>query len=140
MHQAHRVLGHLLQPHRLEPQVHLAGLDLGHVEDVVDQRQQVLAGAEDVLRVFLVALVAERAEHLADHDLGEAVDGVERRAQLVAHIGQELALGLVGALGADLFRLVFVRQFGGLLAAALEAQNFYLFVFSRLSQSCRTYC
>ena len=36
---------------RLEEQLHLAGLDLGEVEDVVDERQQVLAGRVDLLQV-----------------------------------------------------------------------------------------
>ena len=36
---------------RLEEEVHLAGLDLGEVEDVVDQAEQVLAGAADLLEV-----------------------------------------------------------------------------------------
>ena len=35
----------------LEEQLHLAGLDLRQVEDVVDQRQQVLAGRVDLLEV-----------------------------------------------------------------------------------------
>ena len=43
-HQPQGVFGDVLQRHRLEAQVHLARLDLRHVEDVVDQRQQVLAG------------------------------------------------------------------------------------------------
>ena len=82
----------------VEEQVHLAGLDLGDVEDVVDHRQQVLAGGADLLQVgdLLAAPVELRVleQHLAVAD-----DGVERRAQLVAHLGQELGLGAVGALG-----------------------------------------
>ena len=35
----------------LQVQVHLAGLDLGEVENVVDQRQQVLARSVDLLEV-----------------------------------------------------------------------------------------
>jgi hypothetical protein len=116
--QTHSVFDHVLQRQRLEPQVHLAGLDLRHVEDVVDQRQQVLARRQNVLGIASVAGIAQGAEHLADHDLREAVDGVQRRAQLVAHIGQEFALGLVGALGAHLLGLVLARKFGELLLPA----------------------
>ena len=36
---------------RLHEEVHPAGLDLGEVEDVVDQPQQVLAGRVDLLEV-----------------------------------------------------------------------------------------
>ena len=45
----------------------------------------------------------------------------QRRAQLVAHIGQEFALGLVGALGADLLGLVLAGQLGQFGLAALQA-------------------
>ena len=96
---------------RVGVQAHLAGLDLRHVEDVVDEREQVLAGKENVVDVFPVAGIAEWAEHLLLHDVGEAVDGVQRCAQLVAHIGEELGLGLVGLLGADLFGLVGLGEF-----------------------------
>ncbi len=119
-HQPDGVLAHVDQIDRLDAQGHLAGLDLGHVQDVVDQRQQVLARAQDIGGVALVAGVAERAEHLAGHDLGEPVDGVQRRAQLVAHVGQELALGLVGRLGPDLGRLVLAGQLGQLVLAGLQ--------------------
>ena len=42
---------------------------------------------------------AERQRRFGLQQLGEADDGVERRAQLVRHLGQELRLGAVGALG-----------------------------------------
>ncbi|MOA39809.1 hypothetical protein D3C78_1616170 [compost metagenome] len=86
-HQADGVVAQAVQGHGLIVQGQLAGLDLGHVEDVVDQAEQVLARLVDVGGVTLVATVAQGAEHLAGHDLGEAVDGVQRGAQLVAHIG-----------------------------------------------------
>ncbi len=47
-HQPHGVLDHVVQVQHLEAHGHLAGLDLGHVEDVVDDRQQVLARRMDV--------------------------------------------------------------------------------------------
>ena len=72
-------------------QLHLARLDLGQVEDLVEQLQQVLAGAPDVAEVLLLTLV-ELAEHPVQQHLGEADDGVERGAQLVRHAGQELRL------------------------------------------------
>ncbi|GAD60584.1 hypothetical protein MBEBAB_2834 [Brevundimonas abyssalis TAR-001] len=79
-----------------------------------------LARVQDVDGVALVAFVAEGAEHLAGHDLGEAVDGVQRGAQFVAHIGQELALGLIGRLGAHHGLLVLPRQLGQFLLALLQ--------------------
>ena len=76
-------------------QRHLAGLDLGQVEDVVDDLQQVLGGAIDLGQAFALLRVAR----VATHQVGEADDGVHRRADLVAHVGQERALGAVGRLG-----------------------------------------
>ena len=63
---------------------------------------------------------AERAEHAALHHLGEADDGVERRAQLVAHVGQELGLGAVRALGLRLLLEVALGEVGELLRLRLQ--------------------
>src|SRR3546814_7452496 len=68
----------------LLPELQLAGFDLREVEQIVDEAQQVLPGAVDVLRVLVVLRVIERPEGLRRHHLGKADDGVERRAQLVA--------------------------------------------------------
>ena len=68
-------------------------------EQVVDDGDHALAGGADVLHVFDVALVAERAEAFADHHFGKADDGVERRAHLVADPGQHVGLGVGGAFG-----------------------------------------
>ena len=48
-------------------QLHPPGLDLGEVEDVVDQGQQVLARGVDVLQVLVLLLV-----QLAEHPLAPA--------------------------------------------------------------------
>src|SRR5262252_7140676 len=62
----------------------LTGLDLGQIEDVVDESEQMLAvglkALEDAGHLFRwLAVSAVR------HQFGVAQDGVERRAQLVAH-------------------------------------------------------
>ena len=96
----------------LEIEADAASLDLRHVEDVVDDVEQILPAAADVAAILAVFLGAERAEHARLHDLGETDDGVERRAQLVAHIGEEFRLGLVGFLGAGLLDGVVLGEFG----------------------------
>jgi hypothetical protein len=88
-------LGHV---ELLDEDVHLSRLDLGQVEHAVDQLQQVAARAHDLAQVGSVGLVAIFPDLLLEH-LAVADDGVQGRAQLVAHVGQELALGLVGRLG-----------------------------------------
>ena len=86
----------------------LAGFDLGNVEHVVQQLQQVLAagadGFEEVGPFLFVAAVGA-----ADQQLGEAEDAVERRADFVAHVGEELALGAVGGFGQLLGAVQFLR-------------------------------
>jgi hypothetical protein len=77
----------------------LASLDLGQIQHVIDEPQEMLAVG---LKAF------EYAKHLfrwltvsaVRHQFGIAQDGVERRAQLVAHIGEELRFML-----ARLFKL-----------------------------------
>ncbi len=76
---------------------HLARLDLGQVEDVVDEREQVVARGEDVVEVLRLLLV-DLAEHPFAQHLREADDRVQRRPQLVRHVGQELRLVLAGRL------------------------------------------
>ena len=78
-----------------EIDVHPAGLDLRQIENVVDQAEQMAAGAFDLLEVGNETFLAEIGR-LFLQDLAVADDGVERRAQLVAHIGEELRLVLAG--------------------------------------------
>ena len=84
-------------------QLELAGIDLGEVEDVVDDVVKMLAALVDELGVFRLARL-ERAHHPQLERLGETDDRVERRAQFVAHIGEELRLGDIRPLS-RLFRL-----------------------------------
>ena len=74
---------------------HLPGLDLGEIEDLVDQRQERPAGTRHGAgHVALVAVELGLLQQVAHAD-----DGVERRTQLMAHHRQEPALRLVGVLG-----------------------------------------
>ena len=68
--------------------VDLAGLDLGQIEDVVDQAQEVVAVALDGLHGLLLLGPFDRV----GEDVGVSQDGGHGGANLVAHVGQELAL------------------------------------------------
>ena len=85
------------QPLRIERgrlEVHPAGLDLREVEDVVDDRQQHLAG-----RTHGLELLALRARQFTvEREFGHADDAVHRRPDLVAHVRQEIALRAVRGL------------------------------------------
>ncbi|KAI3479879.1 hypothetical protein L1887_58027 [Cichorium endivia] len=75
--------------------VHAAGFDLGDVEDVVDDGEQVASERRD--RDEVLAL---RARQLGlEGERGHADDAVHGRADLVRHVGEELGLGAVGELG-----------------------------------------
>ena len=76
-------------------QLHLAGFDLREVEDVVDDAEQVLGGAADLVELFGLRPVGGTAAQ----DVGEADDGIHRRANFMAHVGQEGTLGLIGFFG-----------------------------------------
>ena len=91
--------------HELErPHVHASGLDLGQIEHVVDQPEQMVGAGQDLLEIAVLALGQEILA--ATHDQpGEADDRVHRRAQLVAHVGQELGLRPARLLGLLLGRL-----------------------------------
>ena len=72
------------------------GLDLGDIQDVVDQGQQGMSRALDVAR-YTPLLSAERR---INEKIRHADYAVQRCAQFVAHVGQELRLGAVCLVGA----------------------------------------
>ena len=99
----------------------LSGFDLRQVQDVVDQRQQVVARGVNRLRK-LHLLGAQVAGLVVGQQLGQDECGVQRRAQFVAHIGQKFAFVLAGQ-----------SQFAGLVRhGALGAQQLLALVFQLL--------
>ena len=76
-------------------EMHLAGLDLGEIEDVVEYPEQGLGRGLDLLHI--VALL--RVQGGAQGQLGHPDDPGHGGADLMAHIGQEFTLGVVGGLG-----------------------------------------
>ena len=72
-----------------------AGLDLGQVEDLIDQSEQVLPAALDPSERRPLLFV-ERAIDARQERVGEAEDGVQGSPQLVAHARQEAGLRLAG--------------------------------------------
>ena len=85
---------------------HLAGFDLGQIEDLVDQVQQVAAGGVDGLGE-LDLLGRQVAVLVVGQQLRQDQQAVERRAQLVRHVRQEL--GLVLGDERELLGLLFER-------------------------------
>src|SRR6202043_479433 len=93
-------------------QLRLTRLQLGDVEQVVDQRQQVLSVLGNDVDV-LALIAGQHAAVTFEQQLREPQDRVERRAQFMAHVGEELRLVLIGALQLDVERGEARRLFGG---------------------------
>ena len=55
-----RPLDHLGEVGHLGHQLHPAGIELGQLEDVVDEHEELAAGGDDVLEVALLLLGVER--------------------------------------------------------------------------------
>jgi hypothetical protein len=108
-HEGEARLQRLVDGDRRVVQLHVAGLHLGQVEDVVQQGEQVLARLPDVAEIVLLASV-EVTEHPLQQDLGEADHGVQRRSQLVGHARQELRLVAAGDLELGALALELLEQ------------------------------
>ena len=87
--------------------LHPAGFDLGKIENIVDERQQVGTGLVDLFQVRNKVLLLQVLGFLLQH-LAVAEDGIHRSTQLVTHVGEKCALGLVRGIGG------LVRGIGGL--------------------------
>lgn len=72
--------------------LHLAGLYLRQIEDVVDELQQGGAGVPNIGHVVRLARVQGAGVPTAQH-VREADNSVQRGAQLVAGVGEELRFG-----------------------------------------------
>ena len=81
----------------LRTHLELAGLDLGNVENIVDQVEQVIAGGVDRLGEFDL-LGAEVFLRVFRQQLGQDQRAVQRRAQLMGHVGEEFGLVLARTL------------------------------------------
>ena len=76
-------------------QMDLAAFDSAHIQNIIDQRQQMVAGGKDLVQIvphpFLIL-------HIAGCQCGKSDNGVHGRADIMRHIGEECALGTVGGL------------------------------------------
>src|SRR5439155_1251302 len=84
-------LGYLADLHRADVHLQPSGLDLREVEDLVDEREQVLPAGVDGRRI-LHFLRVERAARVLRQQAGQDEHAVQRRAQLVRHVGEKLRL------------------------------------------------
>ena len=79
----------------------LTGLDLGKIEDVVDERKQGLPSSSNGFK----ALPGIRGGEVVFQKVRHADDCIEGSAYLMAHGREKSALGAIGALSEKLFLL-----------------------------------
>ncbi|MNN83228.1 hypothetical protein D3C81_2002490 [compost metagenome] len=112
----------IIDLHVHDIEAHLAGFDLGHVENVVQQAQQVVARVADDRQILALRPFQTRGAQ----QLGRAQHAVHRRTQLVRNDAQEAGLGLVGRVRLVARRLQFLDQMGLMIlegANAILAQH-----------------
>ena len=109
-------------------EIELAGLDFGEIENLLDQREQRLAGRLHGLRVGDLFGLQRRIEQ----EPGHAENAVERRADFMADHREEAALGAIGAfrlaklpvaVGKLFDTLLEPRHLGGKVAVAAHEQR-----------------
>ena len=80
------------QMHRFFVNFYFSALDAAHIQHIIDEGKQVLAGGRDLFQVvqhlFLVI-------NMGRSQRGETNDGIHGGADIVAHIEQELPFGTV---------------------------------------------
>ena len=75
--------------------LHLAAFDAAHIQHVVDQTEQMIAGRGDFTQIILHLLLII---HMSSGKRGKTYDGVHRRPDIVGHIVQERGFCPVGML------------------------------------------
>src|SRR6266566_4675640 len=90
---AYDPMHHVAERVVVEGQRELSGLDLGKVEHVVDQPEQMPPIALQALQ-HGPHLVGGLAVNAVEHQFGITEDGIQRRAELVAHVGEEFRFAL----------------------------------------------
>ena len=93
LHDIDNAVHRLPQRHRLHIQRHFSALDLGDIQYVVDEPQQVLAGQRDFAQVIPDLL---RVVRILQGQRGHANDGVHGSADVMAHTGQEVLFCHIG--------------------------------------------
>ena len=77
-------------------QLHFPGFDLAHIQDFIDQGEQVVGGFRDFPQTVRHPLPVVK---MIGGDCGHADNPVHRSAYIVAHAGEEFAFGLIGGIG-----------------------------------------
>ena len=110
-----KAVGELAQAKRLAFKLHAARFDTGHIQNIVDERKQVVGKLVDFLKILHRGVIFFK---LALCQRKHADDAVHRRADLMRHAGKERGFRLVG----------FLRLHQALFIALYAAVHFSRFV------------
>ncbi len=119
-----QITGDTLYRYGFGARLNVSGLDLGQVQNIVDQIQQIVTRRLDCQGIGNL-LLAQVTVSIVGQQFREDQQGIERRPQFVGHIGQEVRLVLAG-----LFQLAGLEnQFGSVTFqfVALGLQRIGLF-------------
>src|SRR3984893_10449076 len=90
-----RMTQSLTQAERLLLQVHLAGLDFRKIQNIVDDLQKAVGGRLHDGQILALLFVQTGVQS----KLGHTQNAIHRSTNFMTHVGKELALGAIGALG-----------------------------------------
>ena len=95
LHDIDNAVHHLSQGYRFNIQRHFAAFNLGYIQHVIDQTQQMLAGQRNFTQVILDLLRIVRIVHGQGR---HSDNGVHGGSYVVAHAGEEVLFCRVGQL------------------------------------------
>ena len=103
--------------------MHFAAFDTAHIQYIINQAEQMIAGGHNLFEVFLHQLFLV---DVSNRKRRKAHNGVHRRADIVGHVGKEHAFRLAGAvcLGKRILQKVFLFHFpADILIHTVEAKD-----------------
>src|SRR5215510_977109 len=86
----------LTHSHGFDPDFHLAGLDLGEIEQAIDEVEKTLGVVEEILQIFFLQR-RNLALSFAPNQASITDDSVERSAKLMGHAGKKIRLVPISA-------------------------------------------
>ncbi len=93
--QGHQLLYQIAQVDVLYRQRQVSGFDPRHIQNFINQLQQVLAGLQNFVNTLLL-VGCQRFLLIGIDQLAESQNSVQGCAQFMAHLRQKLRLGIVG--------------------------------------------
>ena len=104
-------------------QMHFPAFNTAHIQDIINQAQQMISGGHDFFQIFLHLLFTV---YMGNRQGCKAHDGIHGRPDIVGHIGKEYAFSLVGLIRLHqsiLQQTLLLHFIANLLVHTPKAQN-----------------